>query len=155
MKTKSKIISYIVIIGSILLIAGIGSLFVSLGMSWFNGLAQPSEFVPSFVIPIVWTTIYAIFAVVLCLWASKEELPIKTIVLLAINGALNLLWCLLFFTLNSSILGVISIVLLLIASWLLIFNIFQNKRLYGYLTLIYPVWVSIATTLNLALWILN
>lgn len=156
MKTKSqKTISYFVIIASILVVAGLGSLFVNLGMGWFETLKKPSEFVPSFIIPIVWTVVYILFAVVLCLWVTNDDIPTKTFVLLVVNGVLNILWCLLFFTLNSTLLGVISIVLLLISSYLLVIDIFRYKNLYGYLTIIYPIWASVATTLNLALWILN
>ncbi len=156
MKTKSqRILSYVIIIASILVVAGLGSLFVNLGMDWFEGLRKPTEFVPSFVIPIVWSVVYLIFALVLCLWATNDDFSTRTLVLLIINGVLNILWCLLFFTLNSTILGFVSIVLLLIFAWLLVSDIYKYKNLYGYLTLIYPVWASIATGLNLALWILN
>lgn len=152
---KEKIKGYIAIIGSILVVAGLGSLFVNLGMEFFDSLARPSEFVPSFVIPIVWTIIYGIFAVVLCLIYSKQNFDLKTIILLAINGILNILWCLLFFTLQSTLLGVISIVLLLISAYLLVIDLTKYKEWYTYLTALYPIWASCAICLNLALWILN
>lgn len=156
MKTnKQKIISYIVIIASILLVAVLGSVFVNLGMDWFSSLETPSKFVPSFIIPIVWTIIYVVFAIVLCNWVSKENLPKSTLILLIINGILNVLWCLLFFTFNQTLWGLIAIVLLLISAWILILDIYIKKPNYALFTLIYPVWASIATTLNLALWILN
>ena len=156
MKTnKQKIISYVVVIASILAVAVLGSVFVNLGMDWFSKLDTPSKFVPSFIIPVVWTVIYVIFAIVLCNWASKENLPKSTIILLIINAILNVLWCLLFFTLNNTLLGNISIVLLLISAWLLIADIYTKKPNYALFVLIYPIWASIATTLNLALWILN
>ena len=156
MKTnKQKIISYVVIIASILAVAVLGSIFVNLGMDWFSTLETPSNFVPSFIIPIVWTIIYLVFAIVLCNWVGKENLPKSTLILLIINGVLNVLWCLLFFTLNQTLWGLISIVLLLIAAWLLIVDIYTQKPKHSLFTLIYPVWCSIATTLNLALWILN
>ncbi|MBQ3047389.1 MAG: tryptophan-rich sensory protein [Clostridia bacterium] len=156
MKTnKQKIISYVVIIASILLVAVLGSVFVNLGMDWFSSLETPSKFVPSFIIPIVWTVIYVIFAIVLCNWVSKENLLKRTLILLIINGILNVLWCLLFFTFNQTLWGLIAILLLLISAWLLVVDIYMQKPIYSLITIIYPVWVSIATTLNLALWILN
>ena len=156
MKTnKQKIISYVVIIASILVVAVLGSVFVNLGMDWFSSLETPSKFVPSFIIPIMWTVIYSIFAIVLCNWLSKENLRKSTIILLIVNGVLNILWCLLFFTLNNTLLGIISIVLLLIFAWLLVVDIYTQKPQYALFTLLYPVWCSIATMLNLALWILN
>jgi len=156
MKTnKQKIISYVAVIASILLVAVLGSVFVNLGMDWFGSLETPSRFVPSFIIPIVWTVIYSIFAIVLCNWTSKENLPKSTLILLIINGILNILWCLFFFTFNNTLLGNIFIVLLLISAWLLVADIYTKKPNFALFTLIYPVWASIATTLNLALWILN
>ena len=156
MKTnKQKIVSYLIILGSIVLVAILGSVFVNIGREWFALLTRPSKFVPDFIIPIVWTIIYTLFAIVLCLWASKEEFKVKTKVLLVINAILNVLWCLLFFALNQTLWGLISIVLLLILSYVLIVDINKQKPIYSYILSVYPIWVSIATCLNLALWILN
>ncbi len=146
---------YVIIIISILLVAGLGSIFVNLGLDWFNELNKPSQFVPAFVFGIVWTIIYALFAIILCIWVSKSELDKSTITMLLINGILNILWCLIFFTVNNAILGLIAIIVNLIFAYLLIINIFSRVKIYGYILSIYPLWISIATTLNLALWILN
>ena len=156
MKTsKEKTKSYIIIISTILLVAILGSVFVNLGTEWFSSLKRPSQFVPDFIIPIVWTIIYALFAIVLCVWASKENLTTKTKVLLIINAVLNVLWCLIFFTFNQTLGGLIFIVLLLISAYILIIDINKQKQIYSFILALYPVWVSIATCLNLALWILN
>lgn len=156
MKTnKEKIKSYIIIIASIVAVAVLGSIFVNLGMEWFNGLDKPSQFVSNILIPIMWTIIYITFAVVLCIWVGKDNLPIKTIVLLVVNGILQVLWCLIFFTFNQTLLGLVAIILVLISAYLLIADIYKQNKVYTYITAIYPLWVSIATTLNLALWILN
>ena len=111
--------------------------------------------IPNFIIPIVWTIIYLTFAIVNFLWIKNDNIPKRTIILMVINGILNVLWCLIFFTLNKLFLGNIFIILNLIAGFILINNIFKNKKVYSYFLLIYPIWLSIATTLNLALWILN
>ena len=150
-QTKKIIISFAVIIA----VAVLGSVFVNLGKDWFNALNKPSEWVPNIVIPIVWTVIYVAFAVVNFIWLKNEDIPKSTVILMLINAVLNVLWCLIFFTLNQLLLGNIVILLNLIAGFVLIVNIFGNKKLYGYILCIYPIWLSIATTLNLALWILN
>lgn len=152
---KQKIVSYIVIIVSILIVAGLGSVFVNLGIDWFNTLNKPSQFVPNWLIPVVWSVIYAIFAIVLCLWVSKKPIPKNIVWQLVINGVFNILWCLTFFTLNLTFLGNVTIVLLLIMAYVLIISINKYEKTYSYFTAIYPIWVSIATTLNMALWILN
>ena len=143
--------SFIVIIS----VAALGSIFVQLGMDWFNGLRKPTQWVPNIVIPIVWTVVYITFAVINFIWFKDEDIPTSTIIFMIINAVLNVLWCLTFFTLKQLLLGNIVILLNLIAGFALVVDIIKNKKIYGYILSIYPIWLSIATTLNLALWILN
>ena len=150
-QTTKIIISF----GVIIAVAVLGSIFVSLGMDWFNALKKPTQWVPNVVIPIVWTVIYVTFAVINFIWLKREDIPTSTVVLMLINAVLNVLWCLTFFTLKLLFIGNIVIVLNLIAGFLLVVDIFKHKKLFGYILSIYPIWLSIATTLNLALWILN
>lgn len=150
-QTKKIIISFIVIIS----VAVLGSIFVNIGMDWFNALKKPTQWVPNFVIPIVWTIVYLAFGVINFFWFKNEDIPTPTIILMIINAVLNVLWCLTFFTLKQLLLGNVVILLNLIVGFVLVIDIFKYKKLYGYILSIYPVWLSIATTLNLALWILN
>ena len=150
-QTKKIIISFVVI----LLVAVLGGIFVMLGMDWFNGLEKPSQWIPNIVIPIVWSVVYIAFAVINFFWFKRGDVPIYTVKLMLVNGVLNVLWCLIFFTLKQLLIGNIVILLNLIAGFVLIINIFKYKKLYGYVLSIYPIWIIIATTLNLALWILN
>lgn len=155
MKTNNKIRNIIIIIISILIVAGLGSLFVQIGMNWFGLLKKPSQWIPNFIIPIVWSIIYISFGIVLSLWVSNYQIPKNTIFCLIINGILNVLWCLTFFTLRLTFLGNIIIVLNLFSSIILFIQILNFNKLYAFLTAFYPIWLSIATTLNLAIWILN
>lgn len=150
-QTKKIIISFVVII----LVAALGSVFVNLGMDWFNSLKKPTQWVPNVVIPIVWTVIYLSFAVINFIGLKNDDIPKSTVILMLINGVLNVLWCLTFFTLKLLLVGNIVILLNLIAGFVLIVDIYKYKKLFGYILSIYPIWLSIATTLNLALWILN
>lgn len=152
---KNKIIKIAIIISSILVVAVLGSIFVNLGMDWYATLNKPSEWVPNVLIPIMWTIIYITFAIILSIWEIKGEIPNKIIALLIVNGILNILWCLFFFTLNLTLIGNISIILLLISSIILFNEMLKLKPLYAYICAIYPIWVCIATTLNTAIWILN
>lgn len=152
---KNNILRIISVVAPIVIVAVLGSVFVNLGMDWFDGLIKPSQWIPNWIIPVVWTVIYFTFAVVLLKWTSKEVLSKSTILLLIANGILNILWCLVFFTLNLTFIGNIIIILNLIAGIALWVNIFIQKPTYSYWLAIYPIWLSVATTLNLALWILN
>ena len=152
---RNLFINLILSFGLVALVAGVGTIFVNNGMSWMMALTKPSEWVPNILIPIVWTVIYISAAVIIYLWISREDILVGTIVLFIINGVLNVLWCLVFFQLQMKLLGMVVIILNLIAAILLWVNIFREKKVYAYILSIYPIWLCIATTLNLALWILN
>ena len=152
---KNNVLRIVSVVLPILLVAVLGSIFVNLGMDWFDDLIKPSQWIPNWVIPVVWTVIYVAFAVVLLIWLNKEEIPKSTKILLILNGILNILWCLVFFTLKLTFIGNIVIILNLIAGIALWINIFIQKPTHSYWLSIYPIWLSIATTLNLAMWILN
>lgn len=152
---KKRVLDYVKVIVPIALIAGLGALFVSLGSDWFALLIKPTQWIPSVIIPVVWAVIYTAFAVVLLLWIKENKIPLLAFILLVVNGALNVLWCLVFFTLQLTLLGNIIIVLNLIAGFWLTYEISKTNKFYALATLIYPVWLSLATTLNLAIWILN
>ena len=148
-----KNIIYIVV--SLLVVAGLGTLFTQLGMGWFDGLRKPTEWIPSWIIPIVWTVIYLLFAYVLIKWQSRRPISKENIILLIVNGVLNILWCLVFFTLNQLFLGNVIIVINALFAIRLYLEICKDDAMNGFIISLYPIWLCIATTLNIALWILN
>ena len=152
---KETFLKLLSVILPILVVAVLGSIFVNLGMGWFNSLNKPSQWIPNIIIPIVWTVVYLSFAVILTIWVYNDSVPTSTIVLLIVNGVLNVLWCLTFFTLRLTFIGNVVIVLNLIFGFYLLFNIKRFSNIFFNILSIYPIWLSIATTLNLAIWILN
>lgn len=152
---NNNCVKIFLLIASIVIVAVLGSVFVNLGMDWFSNLSKPTQWIPNILIPIVWSVIYGVFGIVLSIWLYKFKMPRSTVILLVINGILNILWCLVFFTLKQTFLGNILIIFNLIAGILLLVNIYKNSKIFAYITLIYPVWLSIATSLNIALWILD
>ena len=152
---KNKTLTTVISIGAVILVAALGSIFVNLGMDWFDGLVKPSEWVPNIIIPIVWTIIYAAFAIYLYFAIKNNRLDKELIILLIVNGILNVAWCLGFFTLNSLLWGLIIIVMNLIVGAVMINLMHKRDMFFSYFLTIYPLWLSIATCLNLACWILN
>ena len=148
---KNNIISTVLIV----IVAVLGTIFTQIGMNWFDGLTKPTEGIPSFIIPIVWTVIYLAFAIILVKWQNKTDLTKENIILLVINGVLNVLWCLVFFTLQQLFIGNVIIIINAIFALRLIFEIAKEDAMYGLILSIYPIWLCIATSLNTALWILN
>ena len=57
----------------VIIVAGLGSLFVNLGMDWFNALSKPTQWIPNVVIPIVWTIIYILASIVLVMRINRGE----------------------------------------------------------------------------------
>ncbi|MBE6124470.1 MAG: tryptophan-rich sensory protein [Erysipelotrichaceae bacterium] len=152
---REKLLDYGIPIFGILLVALLGWIFVDNGMAWYETLQRPSEWIPNAFIPIMWTIIYTVFIFYTIHLVRKEKSNKKIITLLIINGILNVLWCLVFFTLNGLFMGLVVIILNLILSVLLLKEICKSSEVYSYILCIYPLWLSIATTLNLACWILN
>lgn len=152
---RNLIYSVLVSFVPVIIVALLGSIFVNVGMPWFESLIKPSQWIPNIVIPIVWTVIYLLASIVIFLWVRNGKMPRNVVVLFIINGILNVLWCLLFFTLRLTFVGQIAIILNLIFSYYLLLEIKKESELYYYMLTLYPIWLSIATTLNLAVWILN
>ena len=138
----------------VVITAVLGSVFVNLGMSWFNGLIKPSQWIPNFVIPIVWTIIYLLVAIYMVLLSKSSKFYKDNIVLFVANGILNVLWCFVFFTLHHTFLGVVVIVINAVLGYMLYLKQEKDNWLAKAL-LIYPIWLTIATLLNTAMWILN
>lgn len=139
---------------AIIAVAVVGGILTNLGMEWYATLAMPSEWPPKILFPIVWSAVYVLSFVTLFL-LSDRRLSVSTAVLFAVNGVLNVVWCLAFFALRQIFLGEVIIVVNLIAAFLLLADLKRRGDLYFYLMLLYPVWLSLATALNTAVWILN
>ena len=130
---KNNVLRIISVVLPIVVVSVLGSIFVNIGMNWFDDLTKPSQFIANPVIPVVWTVIYISFAVILLVWTSREQLKKSTIVLLITNGLLNILWCLTFFALEQTFLGNIGIIFNLIFGIALWVNIFIQKKTYAYI----------------------
>lgn len=153
--SKNLIKNILLSFGLVLVVAGLGTLFTQLGMDWFDTLIKPSEWIPNYVIPIVWTVIYLTAGIVLFMWLQHDTMDKSLATLFIINGILNIIWCLVFFTFNSLLLGLVVILINLVFAIYLVIQIDKYRPIYARALLIYPVWLLIATGLNLAVWILN
>ncbi len=155
---KLKVINlskYFLVAFGIILVAVLGSVFVYLGMDYYVLVTKPTMWVPNIVFPIMWTIIYFIVGVVSFLAIKNKTINKNTTILLVLNGIFNVLWCLVFFTLNQPLAGLVFIVINLVLAYALFINFLNINKYYGLALIIYPLWISVATTLNVAIWILN
>ncbi|MFA7702803.1 MAG: TspO/MBR family protein [Patescibacteria group bacterium] len=157
MKLKFKP-NYIIIPLITILVAAIGNLITSMGMSWYNSLNFPA-FVPSgSFIGLVWTIIFILTTISALRFYNKfDNSPNFTVIsLLFFNNAfLNIFWSSLFFGAHQMGAALIEILVLNIVNLALIILLWKKHLISALLLLPYFIWVCVATYLNYSLWIIN
>lgn len=122
--------------------------------AWFASLAKPSFNPPNWLFAPVWTVLY--IAVGIAGWLAWTRAPEGAAMKLWwVQLALNFLWSPVFFVLHriGIALVIISLMLLVISG----FVVLTARRLPWAAALFAPygLWVSFATVLNAAFWLLN
>jgi len=140
-----------------LLAGAIGSFFTATSVStWFTTLVKPSFSPPNYLFGPVWTVLYILMGISLYLvWQSKSKLKNKAISVFSVQLILNLLWSIIFFGMRNPGLAFIEIILLWISivTTMIYFNKISRKSMY--LLIPYILWVSFASVLNYAIFVLN
>ena len=139
--------------------AGIGSAFTFKAIpGWYRGLKKPRYTPPNRAFGPVWTTLYVLMGVsVFLVWDKglSSEAATLAFTLFWVQLGVNALWSIILFGMKSKGGGVITIILL----WLLILATmvasFRVSAWAGGLLVPYIIWVSIATYLNVGVWLLN
>lgn len=140
------------------LVSGLGGLATSASVGgWYQTLVRPPLNPPDWVFAPVWTTLFVLMAIAAWrVWLHGAPVPRKRALrLFWVQLALNLLWSVLFFALQSIGLALIEIVMLLAAIVATLIAFSAIDRTAAWLLVPYAAWVSFATYLNAALWWLN
>lgn len=140
-----------------LIVAVMGATITDIG-PWYHSLVQPRWAPPEMAYGIAWTAIFALTAVAAVTgwlampnWREREWL----IGLFALNGALNILWSLLFFRLHRPDWAVFEVLLLWLSVLALILHIWRRSIPGAVLLLPYLLWVTFAGYLNITIVNLN
>jgi len=151
-KLAAAILSCVILgsLGSLVTITGPGS--------WYASLQKPFFTPPSWVFAPVWITLFTLMGIALYLvWESgRERREVRTaLAVFCGQFALNVLWSFLFFGLRSPLYGLVDILLLwmMIAATIVLFHRVQKTA--AYLLIPYIAWVSLATALNGAVYLMN
>ena len=128
------------------------------GMKTYEAFAaKPALTPPGAVFPIVWSILYALMGIGAGrIWLSSlSVLRKKSLMLFALQLAVNFVWSLLFF--NAKVYGFafIWLVLLWILIVLMIRAFYQVDKTAAYLQIPYLLWVTFAGYLNFMVWQLN
>jgi benzodiazapine receptor len=155
----SSVIKLVISILACFAAGGIGSIFTFKVIPiWYAGLKKPRYTPPNWVFGPIWTTLYILMGIsVFLVWQKglATDGVMLAFTLFWIQLAFNALWSVIFFGMKSKGGGVIIIIVL----WLLILaTIITSFQVSGWavaLLIPYIVWVSIASYLNIGVWLLN
>lgn len=137
----------------------VGSVFTVPSIAtWYAALAKPSFSPPNWLFFPVWTALYILMGIALGLvWSRglKEKTAREGVMLFGTQLALNAVWSIAFFGMHAILGGLVIIVLLWAAILATILKFWKVSKTAGALMLPYLAWVSIASMLNLSIWLLN
>lgn len=129
--------------------------FIMSGSIDYNTLKQPPLAPPDWLFPVVWTLLYILMGVSYGLLEEKGKLDTKTKVIYYVQLGINALWSIIFFVLKLRLLAFIWIILLDVAVIWYILTLYNKDKTAGWLQIPYLVWISFATYLNYAVYLLN
>jgi tryptophan-rich sensory protein len=135
----------------------LGSLAMGDPVGYYQVLNKPGYAPPSWVFAPVWLTLYALMGAGLGLVASStlQRGKTKAYAIFGLQLFLNGIWSYLFFGLQSPLLGLIDIA----ALWVLIvasmWQFWRFSKAATSMLVPYILWVSIATSLNYFVFVLN
>lgn len=158
MKLIKPILSLIIWIFTCLSAGIIGTAITSPNTLWFQNLNKPFFQPPNWLFGPVWTVLYILMGVSIWLISKqgyKTKIAKQALYLFITQLVLNSLWSLVYFGMQQ-ILGAF-ILIIFIWVFILLTIIWFNKinKVASFLLLPYILWVSFATVLNAALWLLN
>ena len=124
---------------------------------WYVTLNQPSFNPPNWVFGPVWTTLYLFMGISLYrIWrlpaTEERNYAIK---IFALQMILNFFWSLIFFKWHLIGLALVEIIVMWIAIAMMIHHFRKLDAAAGYMNIPYLLWVSFASVLNGAYFILN
>lgn len=125
--------------------------------TWYSTLNKPSFNPPNYLFGPVWSVLYILMGIglYLILQTPKSAMRTKSIVLFTVQLILNLSWSFIFFNAQSPFAALIIIGILWIAILMMMIYFHTLSPIASYLQIPYLLWVSFATVLNAAIWILN
>jgi benzodiazapine receptor len=137
----------------------IGSIFTTPAIpTWYATLKKPFFTPPSWLFAPAWITLYLLMGIAAFLIWRKglgQKGVRAALVVFLVQLVLNALWSVVFFGLQSPLWGVVVILALWVAILLTIIRFFKLSTAAGALLVPYILWVSFASVLNVAIWVLN
>ena len=154
----NRILRLLICIAFPLIIGGISGFFTVQGVKdWYLTLAKPNFTPPNYLFGPVWTFLYAFMGVAFfrILEKGKSVHKIKAIRIYLWQLFFNFCWSFLFFSQHQIGLALIDILILWVLILIMIIRFKKLDAFAGYSQIPYLLWVSFATALTAAIYILN
>ena len=154
----NRIIRLIICIAFPLIVGGISGFFTVQGVKdWYLTLTKPNFTPPNYLFGPVWTFLYAFMGVAFfrILEKGKSVQKIKAIRIYLWQLFFNFSWSFLFFSQHQIVLAFIDILILWVLILIMIIRFKKLDAFAGYSQIPYLLWVSFATALTAAIFILN
>ena len=137
----------------------IGAIFTTPAITtWYATLAKPAFTPPNWLFAPAWVTLYFLMGVAAAtVWQKglAERRHRTALAIFLVQLALNVLWSVVFFGLESPLYGLVVMAALWLAILLTIIRFFRISAPAGYIMLPYLGWVTFAAALNAAIFMLN
>ena len=121
----------------------------------YNDLIQPAFAPPSFLFPIVWTILYVLMGVSYGILENKGLVDAEINSIYYLQLTVNALWSFIFFVFKWRLFAFIWILILDALVIDMIIKFYKKDKTAGLLQMSYLLWISFATVLNLAVYLLN
>lgn len=123
-----------------------------------NSLSVPPLLPPSAVFPIVWSILYALMGIAVCVafvCSVTKMQKIVTVVIYILQLSLNFVWSIIFFNLQLFGIGVVIIMVLITLVSFMMAYYYNTNKWSGLMILPYILWLTIALYLACGIFILN
>lgn len=156
--TKRYYVAFVVCLLIPLLVGALAGAITSYDVAtWYATLHKPSFNPPNWLFGPVWTALYVLMGISLFLiWRSpKSRSRSLSILLFAVQLALNFVWTIVFFMLHKLQFAVLEIILLWFAVAAMIRMYARISRVAAALQVPYMLWITFASILTVFVWALN
>ena len=154
-----NIIKLVVSLIACLAAGAIGSIFTRSAIpTWYATLAKPSFSPPNWLFAPVWTALYILMGVsAFLVWrkGSADKGVRVALIVFLVQLVINVLWSFIFFGMQSPMFGLVVISILWLAILATVILFYRVSRVASVLLWPYLLWVTFATVLNGAVWMLN
>lgn len=154
----SKTLKLILCILLPLSVGVISSIATATGVrGWYLTLQKPFFNPPNYLFAPMWTILYILMGVSFYLVLQSHDVVLKkrAVIIFSIQLFLNFCWSFIFFKYHSAGVALIDIICLWLFIAGMILSFYAVNKRAGFLQLPYLLWVSFATALNAAIYILN